>query len=179
MAEPIVTGGGATPERSAQPLSFQVFGIPKPQGSKKGFVNKKTGGVIMTEQAGAALTTWREDVKQGALKAMAEVGMGEPHLGPVSVTVTFFMPRPKYHFRTGKHAHLLKDEAPRYHTTTPDVDKCLRSVLDALTVAGVWRDDAQVSTLIGLKLFVGMGDFVGSDATQAPGAWIEIDPLKS
>jgi Holliday junction resolvase RusA-like endonuclease len=176
MAESVVSEG--FPRRSAQPLAFQVFGIPKPQGSKKGFVNKKTGAVIMTEQAGAALTTWREDVKQGALKAMAEVGMGEPHIGPVAVSVRFFMPRPKYHFRTGKNAHLLKEDSPRFHTTTPDVDKCIRSVLDALTVAGVWRDDAQVASLFSEKRFVGMGsDQSGADAVQAPGAWIEVNPL--
>lgn len=165
-------------EPTAKPLAFQVFGIPKPQGSKKGFVNKKTGAVIMTEQAGAALTTWREDVKQAALKAMAESGMVDPHLGPVAVTVKFFMPRPKYHFRTGKNAHLMKDDAPRFHTTTPDVDKCLRSVLDALTVAGVWRDDSQVASLFSEKRFVGVdGDDAVGDTVQAPGAWIEVNHL--
>ena len=34
---------------SPQEISFWVPGIPKPAGSKRGFVNRKTGGVIITD----------------------------------------------------------------------------------------------------------------------------------
>jgi Holliday junction resolvase RusA-like endonuclease len=64
--------------------------------------------------------------------------------GPVSVRVAFLFERPKAHYRTGKNSGLLRDNAPVYVTRTPDVDKCLRALLDPLTESGVWHDDAQV-----------------------------------
>lgn len=157
------------PEQSAQPLSFTVYGEPKPQGSKKGFVNKKTGAVIMTEQAGKPLVTWREDVKQAALKAMADVGMTAPHDSAVAISIEFYHKRPKYHFRTGKNSHLLKDNAPHLHTSTPDADKEARSVLDALTAAGVWRDDSLVAVLQVVKRYV-------TSDHPTPGAEITVRP---
>lgn len=66
--------------------------------------------------------------------------------GPVALEVTFTLPRPKAHYRTGRNSHLLRDNAPHRPDRLPDLDKLLRSTMDALTAAGVWADDAQVVT---------------------------------
>ena len=39
-----------------------------------------------------------------------------PWEGPVAMTATFYFSRPKSHFRTGKFAHVLKPDAPLWHT---------------------------------------------------------------
>jgi crossover junction endodeoxyribonuclease RusA len=59
---------------------------------------------------------------------------------PVSVGLNFYLPRPKSHHG----AKGLKPSAPRYPATTPDLDKLIRSSLDALTQAAVFADDALV-----------------------------------
>lgn len=71
-----------------------------------------------------------------------------PLTGPISVCLTFYFPRPKAHFFTGKRAAQLRDLAPILHATKPDADNLAKAVLDAMTVAGWWADDSRVSNLI-------------------------------
>lgn len=70
---------------------------------------------------------------------------------PVSVRITFLMPRPK----------TVKRHMP---TVPPDVDKLCRAVLDALTDAGVWVDDSQVVDLGATKIYTS-GIHVGAHIT--------------
>lgn len=81
---------------------------------------------------------------------------------PVGVEVTATMPRPASYHRSGKFAHLLRENAPRYpvRARSGDIDKLSRLVLDALQQAGVLADDAQVVELRARKFF----------PRQAPGA---------
>src|SRR6478609_2740689 len=73
---------------------------------------------------------------------LADLWEGRPPLTePVVVRLTFTFPWLVKHYRTGKSSRLLRDDAPTIHDTTPDLDKLVRLVFDALTVAGVWRDD--------------------------------------
>lgn len=75
--------------------------------------------------------------------AAAAAHQGGPLTGPVELNVTYLMPRPKNHYRTGKHAGQLKDDAPRMHTSKPDRDNLDKALKDALK--GIcWIDDAQV-----------------------------------
>ncbi|MDV7391094.1 RusA family crossover junction endodeoxyribonuclease, partial [Arthrospira platensis SPKY1] len=79
---------------------------------------------------------------------------GRPPLDcPVRVDVWFIFDRPKSHFGTGRNADVLKPSAPKRMTTPPDVDKLARTVLDALTVAGVLADDKLVCELRSLKRY--------------------------
>lgn len=71
----------------------------------------------------------------------------EPLAVPVSVFVAAYFARPRTHFRTGRNAAILRDDAPLRHTSAPDADKLARLVLDALTVAGVVADDRYVAVL--------------------------------
>jgi Holliday junction resolvase RusA-like endonuclease len=121
-------------------LTLNVVGTPAPQGSKTAGINPRTGKVWMRESS-AKVTPWRQDVQAAALGTLSS---HDPILGPVRVSVTFYLARPRFHFRTGKNAHLLRDAAPLFPSTKPDIDKLLRSTLDGLGEAGVWRDDSQV-----------------------------------
>jgi crossover junction endodeoxyribonuclease RusA len=69
----------------------------------------------------------------------------------VTVRLEFYFTRPKSHYRTGRHSHLLKPSAPEHPITKgQDVDKLARAVLDALTTI-VYHDDRQVVILASVK----------------------------
>lgn len=63
---------------------------------------------------------------------------------PLRVDITFYFPRPKSHYRTGKHANELKPTPPMFHTGKPDRDNADKAILDQLTVSRMWLDDKQV-----------------------------------
>lgn len=135
-------------------VTFTVYGLPAPQGSKR-----HVGGGRMIESS-AAVKPWREAVKHAALAD--GVLFFE---GPVAVNIEFSLPKPK--------------SAPKRHshpTKRPDLDKLVRSTLDALTEAGAWRDDSQVVCLTASKLYA---DPDGAYALKVPGAWISIHTLNA
>lgn len=114
------------------------------------------------------LRTWREDVKAAALQARAEHdGRGFPD-GPVRLAVTFFLPRPKSHYGTRRGERYLKPSAPMWVAKKPDLDKLCRATCDALTAAGVYRDDAQV-----VELHAAM-KYPGGARLDRPGALLTV-----
>ena len=71
-----------------------------------------------------------------------------PLAGDISITLTFFMERPKSHFRTGKYKHLLKDNIPEYHSFKPDIDNLCKYVFDTIQGKhGMICDDSQICVL--------------------------------
>ena len=151
-------------------LAITVRDRPAPQGSKR-----HVGRGILVEQS-PHVKTWREAVKAAALEATrAEYPSAvapATYLGPVLVEVTFTLARPKGHYGTGRNAAVVKASAPGWPTSTPDVDKLQRATLDALTAAGVWKDDAQVVEITARKVYVS----AGIDALDVPGAVIRVRP---
>jgi crossover junction endodeoxyribonuclease RusA len=138
------------------PLLIMVKGEPRPQGSKTGQPIRKGNacpvckqrrvvGVTVREVTGERLTVWRDAVKAAGLAAMAARGLA-PITGPVVVAMTFTLKRPDKHYRTGRYAHLLKDDAPEYpdYRGIGDAEKYARAAADALTDGGVWLEDCQV-----------------------------------
>lgn len=140
-------------------IRFRVYGTPAPQGSKR-----HVGNGVMVESS-KRVKPWRQDVKEAALNAIEYL---LPLDGPLDIHVTFLLKRPASHFRTGKNAHLLRDAAPLWPAKKPDIDKLLRSTLDALGEAGLWRDDAQVVRVVAVK------DYADS---EPPGARIQVAPM--
>lgn len=129
-------------------ISIEVRGIPAPQGSKRGFVNKKTGKVNMVESS-AKLAPWRDAVRGEAQRAM-QAAAAAPLEGPVSVSFTFYMPRPA--------------SAPKrvlWPVKQPDLDKLVRSTMDGLTAGGAWLDDAQAVTITATKRFADLCNAAG------------------
>lgn len=146
----------------ADGLVITVYGRPVTQGAIRSLGKGRPSVHANAER----LRPWREAVKQAALDALAAPAPGHSAAvdvhqlldsahsrshgrleGPVSVAVAFTFDRPK--------------SAPRSRPCWPitrssgDLDKLVRAVLDALTDAGVWRDDAQVVRLQASKAHVG------------------------
>lgn len=129
-------------------LHIVVHGMPAAQGSKR-----HVGNGVMIESS-KRVKPWREDVVNAALKVIADEHPNfEPFVGPVEVEIDFFFPRPKAHYGTGSQANVLKMKAPTYVSTRPDIEKLERSTHDALTTAGVWRDDSLVVKHTGTKRY--------------------------
>lgn len=136
-------------------ISFSVRGIPAPQGSKR-----HVGNGVMIEMS-KRVKPWRESVKAAAAEAMGE---RLPITGPATLTVYFHFPRPKGHYGTGRNAAKLKPNAPRSPLGPPDLSKLIRSTEDALTEAGVWRDDSLVVSVNAHKFYNDRG-FTGAAIT--------------
>lgn len=148
-------------------LEVFVAGAAAPQGSKR-----HVGRGVMIESS-KAVKPWREDVRaacmdrwvcQGARSCYrCEQSHGAwPHLkppidGPVRLVIDFVRKRPT--------------SAPKRWTppatTMPDLSKLVRSTEDAITSAGVWVDDARVTTLVAHKRLAEIG--------ETPGAHIRVE----
>lgn len=136
-------------------LTIEVTGTPVPQGSTRAFV---VNGRAITTAANTKTKPWRQDVVAAALNAIADdPDAGWPLLGPLGVEITFALPRIKAHYRTGRRANELRENAPRWSDKKPDIDKLQRAILDALTDAGVWRDDSQVAQVTARKEYAEPG----------------------
>lgn len=151
-------------------LTIRVAGTPAPQGSKRGFVVK--GRVVMAESS-AKVKPWRQDVVAAAKIEAAEQGWETPP-GPLRVDITFYLPRPRYHYRTGTRSNELKPNAPVFVDKKPDLDKLVRSTGDALTTAGVIRDDAQIACGYVEKRYA--NGATGAVITITPAVLTEIEP---
>lgn len=137
-------------------LSMYVLGTPAPQGSKR-----HVGRGILVE-ASKRVTPWREAVVAQADRAgLARLAISDA----VAVRLVFHFPRPKGHHNTKGE---VKPSAPHAPTsrTTGDIDKLVRSTLDALVQAHVITDDSLVTDLIASKRY--------STPSAPPGAVITI-----
>jgi Holliday junction resolvase RusA-like endonuclease len=96
---------------------------------------KTPSGAIVTPQSNKVLA-YRNDIR---------VAWGEPTpvVGASSLIVGFYFQRPKSHY-TAKGT--LKAGAPRFMKQKPDLDKLVRSVMDALS-GYAFADDQQVALL--------------------------------
>jgi hypothetical protein len=164
--------------KGPQVLDLSFLGKPEPQGSVSAFpifksrkgpkhkwvpMRREDGSIMVNITSdNPALKAWREGI---ALLVRGELsGKGvrvqpgdEPSPFPVEragfiVELDAFIYRAQSDWGTGKNAHLLKDHADAAPLKTPDVDKLLRSTLDALTDV-IWKDDAQVVKAIAEKHF--------------------------
>lgn len=76
----------------------------------------------------------------------------EPLNCPINLKVDFYFTRPKAHFKTGKNAHMLKDNCPVWHLSKPDADNCFKMISDALNKV-FWRDDSLICQVTVNKLY--------------------------
>ena len=94
-----------------------------------------------------------KDKKQMWLQ-IAKYKPKRPLAGNIMLKVIFYMPRPKAHFRTGKFSHLLKENVPDRHSSTPDLDNLVKFFCD--TVQGKDRmivDDSQICMIQAEKVY--------------------------
>lgn len=135
--------------------TFTARGLPRPQGSKRAFI--ANGRAVMTESNKAGHKDWRATVAQAALDAMGEQ---RPVDGPLAVTMTFALPRPKSHPKT----------RTTWPVARPDIDKLVRAVADSCTHT-IWRDDSQVVQLVTTKCWAGI------DVEWGPGVLVTVESL--
>ncbi|KAF1008977.1 MAG: hypothetical protein GAK28_00609 [Luteibacter sp.] len=138
-------------------IEIVAYGTPGPQGSKR-----HLGGGVMVESS-KKVKPWRQDVKAAALEARAGA---TPIDAPVVCRMVFTLPKPT--------------SAPKRRRTwpmrTPDLSKLARSTEDALTEAGIWRDDARLVEYERLaKVYPGEDP----EALDAPGVRIVLRALEA
>ncbi|URM87009.1 RusA-like resolvase [Arthrobacter phage Basilisk] len=123
-------------------VGFWAAGVPLPQGSKRIGRNRATGAPVLIDD-NAELKGWREVVDFTARRV---VKGREVIDAPCAVDLSFYMPRPKGHYRAD--GVTLRASAPAlWCAVKPDVDKLSRAVLDSLTTAGVWTEDSRAVIL--------------------------------
>lgn len=117
------------------PTTVFVPILPAPKGSTRSFISRKTGRVVTQ---GACRRT--KEVEAAIRYAAQRAWTGAPTDDAVALTVTFSTRRPK-----------AAKNRP-YPIVKPDIDKLLRTVLDALTGV-VYHDDAQVTSVAASKTY--------------------------
>lgn len=109
-------------------MRITVYGVPVPQGSKSAFVVR--GRAVVTDgKKGPALREWRTSIGAAAREWLARHGAPAPIDGPIDLTATFYLPRPK--------------SAPKrvvFPATKPDLDKLTRAIGDALSKIAYTED---------------------------------------
>ena len=123
-------------------VTFEVFGVPAPQGSKR-----HVGHGVMVESS-KALPSWRDAVTWAARAAAQRYGVTAPLGGPLSLDVEFRFPMPKARPKAAR------DVGRAWRTATPDLDKLVRAVFDALTASGLIVDDARICEVSARKVEV-------------------------
>lgn len=125
-------------------LRFWVAGVPQTRGSKRAFAFKRTNGTLGVSVADSNPKSkdWMGVVRQAAIEQCPALASG-PLSGPVDVALTFYLPRPKGHYGSGRNAGTLKASADKHHAKKPDLCKLIRPVEDALSGVA-WNDDAQL-----------------------------------
>lgn len=119
--------------RSESHKKLRVLGNPKAQPRPRA----TTRGTFARVYNPSTATEWKRLI----IAASNEAGLGDKPLeGAVHLRLLFLLQRPKKPKRlqaTGK----------------PDVDNLAKAVMDALSTAGWWNDDAQVTTLVVTKQY--------------------------
>lgn len=120
-------------------ITFTVYGNAQTAGSKRAFPFKRGDGSlgVRVSDDNPKGQSWKHAVASSA----REVFTGSLLLGPLSVTMRFYRPRPSSHF--GKHGLNKAGSEAIAPATRPDVLKLARAAEDALTGV-LWRDDAQI-----------------------------------
>jgi len=123
-------------------IVFEVDGVPVGQGVLRR--NRYGATYEATKGHGA----WRKAV---IAAVQAEYEDSEPMMtGPIGVTVLFTFPHPKAH-RTGTGRPSAAWRT--YMRSKPDLDHLIRSIGDAIAIAGVIKDDSQIVHWDALKVY--------------------------
>ena len=137
-------------------LTFVVYGLAAPQGSKKSVGN---GRMI---ESSKAVAPWRQDVKHAALACLPP---GWDTSVAMAVSIVFRFKRPAHHIiKSG-----LSSTAPQHCTSARkgDLDKLCRSTFDSLTGVA-FDDDRQVISVNASKRYCTEGEPQGAVITITP-----------
>lgn len=133
-----------TPEPDPRLPILQVFvpGRPVTKGSMKAYCTRGKTHKVRMEEDHADSKPWRKLMAR-TVRMVGGMDWAHPEEGAVRVELDF---------RVERKSHYESHQTP-YPTaiTIGDIDKLARNVLDALTDAGVYKDDSQVARLVASK----------------------------
>ena len=143
-------------------ISFEVYGTPQTAGSKRAMpVTKKDGtkfNVVIDDNKKSP--SWKQEVASQCRKSYAG-----PLLDcPLKLIVEFRFARPKKDFRTNG---TMKNDAPIWHSTKPDVTKLVRAIEDGLNKV-LWTDDSRVCDQHIYKRYVNGNETAGACVVVVP-----------
>lgn len=118
-------------------ISFFVPGDPKAQPRPKAFARRFGDKWHARVYDPHTAESWKSQIAIAAKDFVPFPAL----LGPICLTLEFYMPRPKSHFRSNGDP---KESAPCCHIGKPDLDNLDKAVMDCLTQLGFWADDSQV-----------------------------------
>lgn len=141
-----------------------IDGTPVPQGSKTPVMRK--GRPSLVDDNAKRLHPWREHAR----KALEAAGWPPLLHGPVQVALGFHLARPKRHHVAADPSRELRADAPVWCDAfgRGDIDKLCRALLDAMTAAGVIRDDCQVAALRATRMW-----------GPRPGVQVSLRPMET
>lgn len=120
------------------PVTFTVYGAPEPKGSARAF---KRGARIIVTSDNPSLSKWESAVRFAAQTVVERAGYQLFQAG-VGVRIVFYVNRP---------ASATPRTRP-FPITRPDLDKCVRAILDPLQDI-LLKNDAQVCAIETVKLY--------------------------
>ncbi len=136
-------------------VTFDILGTPAPKGSNRAMLR---GGRAVFVPGGSkvnqsALTSWADSVRSAvSLCVSGQTGPLFAHVS-LAVAITFRLKRPGGHWaKCGG----LKPSAPLTPAVKPDLDKLIRSTLDALS-GEVFDDDSRISLISASKEYAQPG----------------------
>lgn len=144
-------------------LDVFVPGRPAPQGSIRAITHRATGRAVAIKDNNQAQKTWRADIRDLVIDAWHE----PPLTGGVQLEFEFVMPRPVSAPKTSTPPAIKR----------PDWDKLSRAVCDALTSAGVYRDDSQTIDAHVTKRIAERGEAAGCRIRLAEKKVINPQPV--
>lgn len=103
-----------------------AMGRPRFTRSGRVYIPKKTQDAI-------------NNIASYAAENINERGIEEP----IHMSVVFYFKRPKR----------MKRGPSVYKATKPDIDNCLKTVMDGINRSGIWKDDNQVVSMSADKLY--------------------------
>lgn len=133
-------------------IEFFVPGRPQQKGSKTAIPrrDKLTGKYLLDFQERPIIDTidanrkspkWMKHVKKVSIEKMLQA---TPLQGPVKLSARFYFSRILKHYLRRKSGDILRDDAPHWHTSTPDQSKLIRAIEDAMSGV-VYGDDRQIA----------------------------------
>jgi Holliday junction resolvase RusA-like endonuclease len=121
------------------PLAFIVPTMPPHRTAQQKGVMVRNGRPLFFKKAAQA----REERNTVALVLDALPEGFQPFEGPLAVRLRMVWP-----YRRTERRRVVAAGAEVPHDVRPDLDNLAKGILDALTVARVWRDDGQIARLV-------------------------------
>lgn len=136
-------------------VGFRIDGVPAPKGSFR--VGRRRGGGVSVRKDSARTETWHQLCALAASRATLPGGRVATRFynTPLSVKLTFYLPRPESHFAPDG---TLRRSAPAVPAVKPDLDKLERATLDGLAITkkqprGLFDEDSRVVMMHSAKLY--------------------------